>query len=353
MQRAYFLGGASPCGFETAFWREQQAAYGIYLKGGPGTGKSTLMKKIAAAFEGEPVSLYHCASDPHSLDAVVLEARGVFIADATAPHESSTPLPYISGELLDLAQGLHSDVLTAQMTEIQRLYAENQAMHALVRKGLGGIAAMEDLIADTGADALLTDKLHRFAQRLAKRLFPRKTGASGCMMQRQCSALTPAGKLTLIPKDFTLMLLQDAWYAASQMLLNDLAATAANCGLTAEITRAQTQSHRPITHLLLPELHLALIAAPHPPAELPAPTVIRMQRFYRQDALHAHRTLMRFCSKTASAVTAQTVSLLAEALRIHDELESYYITALDPEWLDQKATELAAKINAFPCKTAY
>ena len=352
MQRAYFLGGASPCGFETAFWQEQRGAYGIYLKGGPGTGKSTLMKKIADAFSGERISLYHCASDPHSLDAVVLEDRGIFAADATAPHESSTPLPFVTGELLDLAQGLRRDVLADAQAEIRRLYAENQALHGQVRKGLAGIAAMEDLIADAGASALLREKLHGYANRIGKRLFPRKTGTSGRLLHRQCCAITPAGRLTLLPPDFEVMLMQDAYFAAGEQLLADLAERAVQCGLTAEITRSQTRAQRPITHLVIPQLRLALIAAPQPPAEIPqtAVTVIRMQRFYQPEILRAHRALLRFCAKTASLTADRTTVLLADALRVHEALERHDSGALDPAFLDAQAEAVIAKIRTFAAK---
>ena len=88
MQQSYFLGGVTAGGFRTRFSEQiqQPGFYTYILKGGPGTGKSTLMKRVAAAFDGEPISLYHCSSDESSLDAVVLEDRGVVIVDGTAPH---------------------------------------------------------------------------------------------------------------------------------------------------------------------------------------------------------------------------------------------------------------------------
>ena len=57
MQNTYFLGGASPEGFATSFYAAHREYFGYFLKGGPGTGKSTLMKRIAAAFPEEDVSV--------------------------------------------------------------------------------------------------------------------------------------------------------------------------------------------------------------------------------------------------------------------------------------------------------
>ncbi|MFD1019762.1 hypothetical protein [Thalassobacillus hwangdonensis] len=60
-----------------------------FIKGRAGTGKSTLLKKIAAAGEalGLDVEIYHCGFDPDSLDMVVVRELGFCIFDSTDPHE--------------------------------------------------------------------------------------------------------------------------------------------------------------------------------------------------------------------------------------------------------------------------
>ena len=58
------------------------------LKGSPGSGKSTVMKRIAARAEaeGHPLTVIRCSSDPDSLDGVMLTDLGVAVADGTSPH---------------------------------------------------------------------------------------------------------------------------------------------------------------------------------------------------------------------------------------------------------------------------
>ena len=349
MQRSYFLGGSGPNGFRTAFWQEQQGFYGYYLKGGPGTGKSTLMKKLAAAFAGEEISVYHCASDPHSLDAVVFEERGVFVADATAPHESSTPLPHITGELVDLAAGLSGAALRESAGEITALYAQNQSLHTQARKGFAGIGAMEDLIAGIGAAALDEEKLTGFGKRFAKRLLPKKTGTPGAVLHRQCAAVTPLGELTLIPEQYDRILLLDPYAAASASLLRQLAEAAAHAGLRAELTVSLTRQRAAETHLVLPALQTMISAADRIPEDAASPlSIIRMQRFYDPAVLRTQRELRRFCSKTADSARSQTVALLAEALRVHDALERFYIAALDTAFLNRQAAGMIAGILMHP-----
>ena len=61
----------------------------IFIKGRPGTGKSTIMKKIrkAANERGFDTKTFYCSFDANSLDMVVIEELGICIFDATAPHE--------------------------------------------------------------------------------------------------------------------------------------------------------------------------------------------------------------------------------------------------------------------------
>ena len=348
MQRTYFLGGASPAGFVTSFWEAHRSYHGYYLKGGPGTGKSTLMKKTAAAFAGEHVSCWHCASDPHSLDAVVLEDRGIFLADATAPHEASTPLPFVTGETVDLAAGLSPAPLRTHAPEILRLYRENQAAHQQARKGIAGIAEFEAIIAEIGSRALDTQKLRGFAARLGRRLIPKNAGARGEIRRRQSMALTPAGRVRYLPEDFDLILVHDPMRVGSAMLLQSLAEYAADCGAVCEVTQELTRPDFPPVTVILPQQHLTVAAVTgSAPPDLPSPvSCIRMQRFYDADILRKHRSLIRFCSKTAAHTEQTVIALLADALRIHDELETYYISALDPAFLDQTAARIIAEIDA-------
>lgn len=60
-----------------------------FIKGRPGTGKSTFLKKLAqSAFDnGFTVERYHCAFDPSSLDMIIIRELKLCFFDSTAPHE--------------------------------------------------------------------------------------------------------------------------------------------------------------------------------------------------------------------------------------------------------------------------
>lgn len=60
-----------------------------FIKGRPGTGKSTFLKKIAeyALNRGFDAEIYHCSFDPGSLDMIILRELDLCLFDSTSPHE--------------------------------------------------------------------------------------------------------------------------------------------------------------------------------------------------------------------------------------------------------------------------
>ena len=60
-----------------------------FIKGRPGSGKSTMLKKILenARHRGLDVEVYHCGFDPDSLDMLLFPELDLSIFDSTAPHE--------------------------------------------------------------------------------------------------------------------------------------------------------------------------------------------------------------------------------------------------------------------------
>lgn len=71
----------------------------IFIKGRPGTGKSTILKKFKAyaAEKGYNTETYYCSLDTQSLDMVIVRELGLAFFDSTSPHEM---MPKDKGDLL-------------------------------------------------------------------------------------------------------------------------------------------------------------------------------------------------------------------------------------------------------------
>jgi len=100
------------------------------LKGGPGSGKSTLMKKIANDFKDENLSieLFRCSSDKNSLDGIIIDntERRTAILDGTAPHERDAVIPGAVDVIVNLGDSFETDALYDAKKEIFELNREKK-----------------------------------------------------------------------------------------------------------------------------------------------------------------------------------------------------------------------------------
>lgn len=88
--RRLFFGAATPQGaVDHIPGLTEDLSCRIFIKGRPGSGKSTMLKKIAAASEqyGYDVDIFHCGLDPNSVDMLIFPELSTAIFDSTAPHE--------------------------------------------------------------------------------------------------------------------------------------------------------------------------------------------------------------------------------------------------------------------------
>ena len=106
--RKFFLGANTHKGFHSFY---EYVVPGIpnrllILKGGPGTGKSTFLRKIANEFAkmGHDVELHHCSSDNDSLDGIRIVSLNIAVMDGTAPHTTDPKYPAVVDEIINLGE---------------------------------------------------------------------------------------------------------------------------------------------------------------------------------------------------------------------------------------------------------
>ena len=119
----YFLGNNSGYGFFNLYENELKSTNKtVLLKGGSGTGKSSLLKKIAkkAKAMGLDYELWFCSGDPQSLDGIYLKDKKAAVVDATAPHASGVDIPVIKDVIFDLAQSLDESKLKGMRQDIEK-----------------------------------------------------------------------------------------------------------------------------------------------------------------------------------------------------------------------------------------
>ena len=125
---AFFAAKNSIHGFVSYFneiFKRENYDKVFVLKGGPGTGKSTLMRKISEHFNklGFKVKIILCSSDPNSLDGVIIEDR-IAVIDGTSPHEADSKFPGVADEIVNLAEAIDEEKIKDKRNTIINLSKE-------------------------------------------------------------------------------------------------------------------------------------------------------------------------------------------------------------------------------------
>ena len=135
MKTLNFLASANTCGgfenhFHSIFPNENSFTY--ILKGGPGTGKSSFMKKISKIYEekGFAVEKFYCSSDPNSLDGVRIVQKDISIVDGTAPHTTECSIPGAKEVIVNLGSAIEGGIKSG-LNEISALIEKKKKCFAL------------------------------------------------------------------------------------------------------------------------------------------------------------------------------------------------------------------------------
>ena len=134
ISRQFFLGANTGAGFVSlysAFAASEDGAFVWYIKGGPGNGKSTLMRRAAERAEeaGFAVESILCSGDPDSLDGIYIPEKKLGYVDATSPHVQEPAVPGASGKYLDLG-AFYRPIPPEEAEKMRRLFAAYRREYA-------------------------------------------------------------------------------------------------------------------------------------------------------------------------------------------------------------------------------
>ena len=317
----------------------------VLLKSGPGCGKSTLMKRLArtAQDKGEPIQRIHCASDPDSLDGVVFLRQKRAIIDATAPHVVEPEAPGADERVLSLYHTIDADALHPHKDEVTALFARNQLLRSRAARYVASAGSL--LLDSRRAEACSAnfEKVRRYVKRLCTRLLPR-TEEMGSEELRLLSAITPKGEVfyqgTVQALADRCILFRDDYGAVSRLLLELIRAEALARGYHIITCPCAMHPEDKIDHILIPSLRLAFLTDNRwHPVRLSAAQTVRCSRFVDRENLSACRARLRFNERAAAELLEQACALMAQAKSCHDELETYYRTAVDFAQVDAAAAQ--------------
>ncbi len=349
----FFLGANNLSGYVSRFADcfDTEKGWQVWvIKGGPGSGKSTLMKKAAERLKQQGHTLYiaPCTADPKSLDAVVSDSRRLMLLDGTHPHPMDPPLPGVAGRIIDTGRFWNSSKLAANREKIAALGQENARLHS---RAAGYMAAAAGILGESRRIALAatdTAKARSFGQGLAMRMLPKK-GNGAAEQVRFLSGITPAGvayyRSTAEKLCPDIVELWDEYGAAAGCVLAGIRQKALESGH--EIINCRCPLHPLDTtdHLLLPQAGVGFLSVNRYLAHgQEHRRRIHYKRFTDMAALRRHKSHLNFNRRAAGELLGCAAGLLADAKSVHDMLEQYYIEAMDYPSLDTYFQEILEEI---------
>lgn len=349
----YFLGANSPRGFFSLYDQliDSSTANSVYiLKGGPGCGKSTLMRRVAAQAEqdGLPVERIICSGDPDSLDAVILPTLGAALVDGTAPHVVEPNYPGVVESYVNLGACYDMQALRPLRQDIMACMQGYRGCYQRAYRCLEAAMRLNDDVRTILLTPALEARMSKRVAGILRREIGRRKGAqSGKVVQRFLSGVTHKGEMTLFESATSqcqrVYELADS-YGLTHTMLEQLMQGITVAGHDVVACLSPMAPDR-LEHLIVPSLSLAFLTV-RSDQTLPVRPYrrIRVEAMVDGELLRCNRPRLRFAKKVAAALVAEAVDSLALAKAMHDDLEAIYNPHVDFEQVNHIADEIATEL---------
>ncbi|MBQ7874690.1 MAG: hypothetical protein IJ306_05975 [Oscillospiraceae bacterium] len=351
----WFLGANAPKGYYSKFDQLFAAAPKgrcFLLKGGPGTGKSTVLKKTASVLKEKGVSteLVYCSADTNSLDAVITADGKFAVLDATLPHAVEPKYPGAYETTVSLCDCWNEEIIREHREKAVELFDANRRMHEEARRYIAAAANLLDEAARLGMESVHQEKVSKTAIRLCMREFGKKQHRSGTEKQRFLSAVTDKGVFFFneTPKILCdrVYVIDDDCGAASRIFMNTVRKTALEHGLDIITCRCPIFPSEKIEHIFIPSLRLGFMTAnKRHKIEIAPYRIIHACRFTDEKKFARRRIKIRFALRAASRLIAEAADCMKEAKAVHDELEAIYIPAMNFSLVEEKYKKIIEAIG--------
>lgn len=329
----YFPGGNTPDGFVSYYHdilndKESHKPKKLaVIKGGPGTGKSTFLKKLGKTLShrGETVTYLYCSSDPGSLDGIFLPEHNSAVIDGTAPHMTDAKFPGTYDTLLNFCDFIgeigEGETLLSQSREASWCFSDGYCY-------LQSAKALLKLMQKRSERFLMHHEIRSFAADIARRVsaFP----SNGYEKTAFLSAITADGFrnfLTENLKDYHVISV-DAEIGDDVSYLMETVATVCKLRNADMIVCPCPMNPARAEHLLFPSANLALVTSNSYHEYSGADEIVPFSDFVTQ------RIPQRTPQMMYDGLLYLAIQAFSSAKEHHNRLEELYKTVTDYSAID-------------------
>lgn len=347
----YYLGANTPQGFCSRYdmlFADPRLKQVLIIKGGPGCGKSTLMKQVGRTAQalGLDVEEILCSSDPDSLDGLIIPAAAMALVDGTAPHVVEPPMCGCGASYLHLGAYYDTAALTDVAPRLFALKAKNAACYPLATACFRAAAGLEQGL------CLLADQTPPLPEELLPTPEPIRA-TPGPRLERFYTAFSPKGvqEHPLLAREH--YLLRDN-FGLGQSLLAQAAQRCQNAGYLT-ITASHPLTPDKLSHVLVPELELAYTLATDVfPSQPDGAIEVDLDHLVQPHLTPERAVRASLLRQYRQAAVTEGLAYLKEAKAIHNDMEALYRPAVDFAGVDTATAavkkQLLARLAANECE---
>ncbi|MDQ0227466.1 PRK06851 family protein [Metabacillus niabensis] len=356
--RHYYAGGNTAKGFYSLYESALEDLERVYiLKGGPGTGKSSLMKKIGDIMESKSLNVeyLHCSSDNDSIDGVILPDYKVGIVDGTAPHIIEPKAPGVVEEYVNLGVAWDSQKLANDKQTILSLNKDIAGKFEIAYKTFAEALAAHDEIEEIYILNMNFDKANQLTDEVISLLYgEEQLEKKSKIKHRFLGAATPLGAVDFI-QNLTSDV-QNRYFikgragSGKSTMLKKIVAEGEKRGFDIEVYHCGFDPNS-LDMVIIRERDVAIFDSTAPHEYFPERDTDKIIDMYERcinpgtDEKYADE--IERTTKAYKGKMKEAISYLAEAKQLRDRLEAIYINAMDFQVVDEMQQTILNEIEAY------
>lgn len=317
------------------------------LKGGPGVGKSSLMKKVAQEFidKGYDVELHYCSSDPRSLDAILIKKLGVVLLDGTAPHIVDPQNPGAVDEIVNLGEFWNVDNLEKSKDEIIEIGKDISASFKRAYKFLKSAEPIYFDIEEKYSNAMDFGKVNLLTEEFIENLFNQTSNSGQYKKERHLfgTAITPIGHIDYT--DSILSQVKKIYYLEGEIgtgkttFLTKVYEKAVQKGMDVEVYHYPLIKEK-LETIIIKDLDIAITVS----HIFEDKEKIDLNQFIDKDKLSKYEEEINFDKKVFNELINYAISNLKKAKAKHDVIEACYVPNMNFNEIEKLRGELIKRI---------
>jgi len=317
------------------------------IKGGPGTGKSSFMGKVAAyaTSQGAIVEYYRCSSDPESIDGIVINQE-IAVIDGTAPHSEDTELPGARDEIINLGMFWDSEKLETHFKEIDLLSEKKSEYYKKAYRYLSACLELERINLTLLAPSILLEKIKRSANKIVSKI---PKGEDGRVLAGLEGSIGMKGTFRMnsyLREASAIYIVEDIYNSAS-VFLSEIISYGLHNGNTMRVSYDHVSAGRPdavyfteskigfVLDKNLVETNQKILGK------------INMKRFIDNTAFNQTKSEIKSNMKIFNALIGATSESMKKAGEYHFQLENIYKSCMDFDSQNAFCTEFCEGLKKY------